>query len=150
MTTAHSSYRLGDLARRPGLPESFPRKYWLKRRRLIRPLFDQRRQDVYTLTAGSIRILARLVPREETGRDAPIQVGFAAGRRARNAVERNYIRRLLRETFRRNHQHELLNLFEDRPGTLTVMILFRWRPDQARNTIPRDLPRALDKFLAEL
>lgn len=124
---------------------TFARASRLKRRRLIRPLFDRRAEDVGTVTAGCIRLLYRVVPRAETGHDVPVQVGFAPGRR-RTAVARNRIRRLLREVYR-VHQHGLVGLFSHRPDeALTVMLLFRSR-DADADAIHADLPRALDRLL---
>ncbi len=130
----------GKATGQAGGPASLPRAARLKRRRLLRPLFDRRRQDVGTVAAGCVRLLFRTVARAETG-GAPVQVGFAPGR-ARNAVRRNRVRRLLREVYR-VHQHALLDLFLQRGDTLTLMILFRGRPEEAAACIRRDLPAAL-------
>ena len=129
--------------------EALPRKFWLKRRRLIRPLFDRGRDDISTAAIRSIRILGRAVPASKVPADVPFQVGFAAGSRTRNAVERNRIRRHLRETFRR-HQKGLRSLFGSRADGLTLMILYRGDPPEAAQHIPRDLPDALDAFLSGL
>ena len=131
-----------------GRTYSFPRAARLKRRRLIRPLFDRNRADVRTVAVGCVRLLYRTVEREETGHDIPVQVGFAPGRLPR-AVVRNRVRRLLREVYR-GHQHALVDLFTNRPDTLTVMVLFRGRPEMAPTCIPRDLPRALERLAASL
>lgn len=129
-----------------GRSAAFPRTARLKRRRLLRPLFDRKRRDVGTVAAGCVRLLFRTVPRADTGRQAPVQVGFAPGR-IRTAVRRNRIRRLLREVYRR-HQHALVDLFVQRGDTLTVMMLFRGRPEAADACIPRDLPAALEQLAA--
>ena len=65
-------------------PESFPRERRLKRRRLIRPLFDRRQSQ--RVGAGSVVVLYRTVSRDQTGLDVGVQVGFAPGRRSTNAV----------------------------------------------------------------
>ncbi len=123
-------------------PESFPRERRLKRRRLIRPLFDRRQS--HRVGAGSVVVLYRVVPRGATGLDVGVQVGFAPGRRSTNAV-RTRVRRLLRETFRR-HQAGLLAAFAERPDCLTLMVLYRGREDGASESIRRDLPRALARL----
>jgi ribonuclease P protein component len=123
-------------------PLTLPRAARLKRTRLIRPLFDRRRTDIGTVAVGCVRLLFRSVPREVVGVDVPVQVGFAPGRRARTAVARNRIKRLLREVYRR-HQYLLVDLFAHRAETLTLMILYRSHPEQAGAQIPHDLPRAL-------
>lgn len=89
-------------------------------------------------------ILYRAVPREATGHDVGVQVGFAPGRRSTNAV-RTRVRRLLRETFRQ-HQGPLLDRFGDRPDCLTAMLLFRGHEATASADIRRDLPRALARL----
>lgn len=123
---------------------TFPRSHRLKRRSLIRSLFDRSRDDVETVAEGCIRLLYRVVDREATGQDVPVQVGFAPGRRVESGVKRNRIRRLLREVYR-VHQHTLVDLFVSASRTLIVMILFRGAPDRADRCIERDLPRAMER-----
>ncbi len=127
---------------------ALPRAARLKRRRLIRPLFDRTRDDVGTVAVGCVRLLYRVVPRAQTGSDARVQAGFAPGR-VRTAVARNRIRRLLREHYR-VHQHTLADVFLDRPETLTVMVLFRGRRETAASCIPSDLPLALQRLAAQV
>lgn len=124
--------------------DGFPRAQRLKRRRLIRPLFDRTRADVGRVRAGAVQIRYRVVPRAETGRDVPVQVGFTPGRR-RTAVERNRLRRLLRETYRQ-HQHALTERFAARGDTLTAFVLFRGPAETAAEVIRRDLPAALQRL----
>ncbi|MXW15138.1 MAG: ribonuclease P [Rhodothermaceae bacterium] len=119
--------------------QRFPRSMRLKRRRLIAPLFERSASDTKSLVAGSIRILYRFVPRSTTGADTPIQVGFAPGR-CRNAVQRNRIRRQMREAWRRNQN---LIGFEALPAaeTLTLMVLRR-SPDR-NDRLSQDLLQAM-------
>lgn len=123
---------------------TFPRSHRLKRRRLIRSLFDRSRDDVQTVAVGCVRLLYRVVDRSALGQDVPLQVGFAPGRRAESGVERNRVRRLLREVYR-VHQHTLVDLFVCHSRALIVMILFRGDPEQADTCIDRDLPRAMQQ-----
>ena len=123
---------------------TFPTSHRLKRRRLIRSLFGRDRDDVETAAVGCVQLLLRVVERESTGRDTPIQVGFAPGRRVESGVERNRVRRLLREVYR-VHQHTLVDPFVRTPYTLIMMILFRGPPAQADDCIERDLPRAMEQ-----
>lgn len=127
-----------------GLPESFR----LKRQRLIRPLFDRSRNDVGTLSRGCIRILYRIVPREETGTNAPVQVGFAPGR-IDKATRRNRIKRILREVYRM-HQHDLVDLLSSTEDTLTLMILHRGSDEGAEANIRGDLPSVLAQLASRL
>jgi ribonuclease P protein component len=133
----------------PARRHTFPRARRLKRRRLIRPLFEPGRTDVGRVSAGVLLIRYRVVPREDTGTGAPLQVGFAPGRRARTNAGRTRLRRLLRETFRL-HQHGLLERFEARPDSLTAMLIFRGNEATAAEDIRRDLPVALQRLEARL
>jgi len=123
---------------------TFPPSYRLKHRRLIRSLFDRDRDDVRTVAVGCVRLLFRIVSRDALGHDVPLQIGFAPGPRAESGVQRNRIRRLLREVYR-VHQYTLVDPFVCRPDALIVMILFRGTPEQADACIERDLPRALQR-----
>ena len=129
-----------------GAPRAtFPRARRLKRRRLIRPLFQRNASDVGRLRVGTVRVLYRMVPRAMTGHDTPVQVGFAPGR-TRTKVERNRLRRAMRETFRQ-HQALLLRQLADRPSeTLTMFILYQGRDASSTDALRRDLPRALAKL----
>lgn len=125
----------------------FPRAARLKRRRLIRPLFERQRPGVGRVGAGSVTLVYRVVPRALTGQDVPVQIGFAPGRTA-TKVLRNRLRRQLRETYR-VHQHILVDLFSHRPdATLTVMVLLRGPSDAERRR--RDFVAALHRLAARL
>ena len=125
-------------------PNAFPRSRRLKRRRLLRPLFDRGRADAQRVRAGTVVLLARAVPREATGYDVGVQIGFAPGRRRTNAT-RTAVRRYLREAFRQ-HQTPLLDRFSARPDCLTIMALYRGRDETASADFRRDLPRALARL----
>ena len=127
---------------------TFPRSHRLKRRRLIRALFDRRREDVDTIAVGCVRLVFRLASPGEVSADVPLQIGFAPGR-TRTAVQRNRIRRLLRETYRL-HQHVLTGHFSGRTDVLTVMVLFRGRPGKAGDAIRQDLPEAFRQLVLQL
>ena len=128
---------------------TFPRAHRLKQQRLIRSLFDRRRADVGTVAVGAVRLLYRVMPRADIGQDVPVKIGLAPGRRVRSGVERNRVRRLLREVYRR-HQHVLTDLFEGTPHALVIMALFRGDPAQAAARLPRDLPAAMKEAARRL
>ena len=137
-----------------GVPhgERFPRALRLKRRRLIRPLFEREGSGVGRVSAGVVQLRWRVVPRDEAGADIPVQVGFAPGRRARTHVGRNRLRRLMREVWRRHHTPLLARMAARRAETLTVFVVFRGREETAAADLPRDLPAAvarLDRRIAE-
>jgi ribonuclease P protein component len=127
---------------------TFPKSHRLKRRRLIRSLFDRSRDDVRTVAVGCVRLLARVVDRDALGHDVPLQVGFAPGRRVESGVERNRVRRLLREVYR-VHQHTLVDLFVCRPDALILMILFRGDPARA-DALHDALPAAMTQMATDL
>ncbi len=99
---------------------------------------------MYAVGEGAVRVLARVVDQQSGAQGMAVQVGFSSGRR-RTAVERNRIRRVLRESYRL-HQHALLDLFSGTARILTMMILYRGRSDEVSVRVPRDLPRALDRI----
>lgn len=125
-------------------PNAFPRSRRLKRRRLLRPLFDRARPDVGRIRVGTVVLLYRAVGRLETGEDTPLQVCFAPGRAARGAG-RVRLRRVMREAFRL-HQHALADAFAARPDCLTLVVLFRGPLATADRDLRRDLPEALRRL----
>ena len=121
-----------------------PRSSRLKRQQLIRPLFDRARRDVHSVAHGCVRLVYRLIPRSTSVPSTLVQVGFSAGRGVRRAIDRNRIKRHLREVYRLN-QSTLAELLRGGEHTLTMMVLFRGLPEQAPSCVPRDLPVALEK-----
>ncbi len=131
--------------------QKLPRSFRLKRKRLIRPLFDRSREDVGAVSKGCIRLVYRIVPRAQLEVDVPVQIGFAPSRHAK-AASRNRIKRLLRETYRL-HQQGILDCFAGTASALTMMIIHRaGRQDDARpgHRVHADLPEALQELCRRL
>jgi ribonuclease P protein component len=127
-----------------------PRDRRLKRRRLIRPLFQHDRPGVGRVSEGVVQLRWQIVQRATAGADSPLQVGFAPGRRTRTKVGRNRLRRVMREAWRIN-QPAILELMDSAPGlTLTVFALFRGREAGAENDIRRDFPIAMERLAHRL
>ena len=128
---------------------TFPRSHRLKEHRLIRALFDRSRNDTGTLAQGTIRLVYRIVPRATVKVPAPLKVGVAPGRALRRAVDRNRVKRHMREAYR-HHQHALRRLFATRGDTLTLMILYRGGLPVDPPRIQRDTARAVDRLAERL
>jgi len=103
--------------------QRFPRSMRLKRRRLIVSLFDRSDSTTRSVSVGSIRILYRFVSHRETGVATSFQVGFAPGK-CKNSVQRNRLRRQLRECWRKNQHVVQTHRFPDHHA-LTLMVLTR-------------------------
>ena len=72
------------------------------------------------------------------------------GRGIKRAVDRNRIKRYLRESFRVN-QHDLLDALADPPlKILTLVIIFRGDPKTAATNVPRHVPTALNVLLKKI
>ena len=119
---------------------SFPRSRRLKRRRLIKLLFDRHASSV--IRCGCIRLQYALVSRISTGTDSRVQVGFAPNRQ-KTKVLRNRLRRVMRETWRIN-QHVLDAVSINRTSTLIVMAVSRHPANET--AIRRDLTKAMRRL----
>lgn len=119
------------------------RSHRLKRRSLIRPLFDRSRSDVHTASIGCVRVLYRRVDAGDLPRGVPVQAGFAVGRSTGSAVVRNRVKRLMREAYRTG-AGPLLDVMGTDGLRLTALFMFRGQASRASDCIPQDLPHLLN------
>ena len=119
--------------------QRFPRSMRLKRRRLIRSLFDRSNPEVESVVTANIRILYRFVPRSATGTDAPVQVGFAPGR-CTNAVQRNRLRRCMREAWR---THQYLISPKNFPSAESLILMILVRSPKHVEKLSKDIVQAM-------
>ena len=133
----------------PARRNTFPRNRRLKRRKLIQSLFDRSSQDTSSIKRGPIKLLYRRVEASTTGTSSPLQIGFAIGRSLGGAVERNRIKRALRETFRK-HRLVLERDVAVESSTLIVMVLLRGTGAARTNARLETIARQFETALTDL
>ena len=112
----------------------------LKRRALLRAMFDRNREDVGTLVRGSVRMLYRFAGDSELDPGSPVQVAFAAPR-GTSGVSRTAIRRRLRESFRLVCS-DLTDALRKTSRHLTVVLIGR--------SASRDVQREVNYLVGEM
>ena len=131
----------------PDRRATFPPAQRLKRQRLIRPLFDRSRNDVHAVRVGPVTVRYRMATAEEVGQNTPVQIGFAVGRGIGSKPQRNRLKRVMREVYR-THRHVLSDAAASRSEVVTLMVLYRGRPERAEAAIRRAMPEALRRVAA--
>ena len=97
--------------------QGLSKTYRLKSRKLIQQIFDE--GD----TVKAYPVMARFVT-EKLDTPSPFQVGFSVSkRRFKRAVDRNRIKRQMREAFR-IHQHLLTESFSQQEESPVIMFIY--------------------------
>ncbi|MCS6991365.1 MAG: ribonuclease P protein component [Chitinophagales bacterium] len=122
---------------------SLPREERLRRKRLIRLLFERGAP----VRVASLRLLYHRVPE---ALPAPVQVLFSVSSRSiRLAVRRNRIRRLMREAYRKN-KYILLDSISPGTGGLLLAIQYFGNTLPAYRDVEKNLVACMQKIAERL
>jgi ribonuclease P protein component len=120
---------------------TFPKKERLFRKRYIDTLFS----EGMSMLAFPLRIV--YLPVEKDGSVAEVSVLVSVSKRKlRHAVDRNFIKRRIRESYRLRKQ-SLLDSFADRDRMLLMAFLYLGREKVAFNVIDRAMEKAMSLLL---
>ena len=118
--------------------ESFPREERLKSYKLIRELFQSGKRKV----AYPVMVFYRPVVHE--GQNVPIQFGVSVSRKKyKRAVDRNLLKRRIRESYRRNNL-ELKTFLSTHNMHLAVFFVFIGKDISSSKTIETSVKKLLD------
>lgn len=119
------------------MEESFPKKNKLKSRKLITQLFSEGKSvNIYPL-----KLVYILLPQQQ---DAILKVGVSVPKRNfKRAVDRNYLKRLLREAFRKNKYLVTSNL----KHSYAFMFLYIGKNKENHHTLFTATGTLLKKFV---
>lgn len=124
--------------------QKLPKAEILRGQRAFKDIFSRgttirgKHVRVYSLW-GSARI----------NRGVPIRIGFAVSRRVRSAADRNRVRRLMREAYRRN-KSSLVNSALREGRYVTLVLLYRGdKPTNIKNLAYREIEEDIREVLEE-
>jgi len=118
----------------------------LKSRVLIQSLFDRDSPDVERISVGAVSLVFRQESIESLSSDAPLRLGFAVNKSMKRAVDRNRIKRLMREAFRA----EIGVLIPHIPPGKCLLMMAVFRSSEKESPIDSNIASAIRKVKSRL
>ncbi len=120
--------------------QTFPKKEKLKNKKLITQLFEEGR----AITSFPIKLIYL---RTEVSNGVKIQTGVTVPKKNfKSAVQRNQIKRLLRESYRLNKA----SVFNNSEGSFAFLFLYLGKEQPTYQNINVHLTKVLDKFIKNI
>ncbi len=114
----------------------------LKSRAVIQSLFDKGSRDVSRISSGCISLVYKEERDEAFFSVHQLHLGFAVSRSIRRAVDRNRIKRIMRESIR-IHSDAII---EASPSGLSIVMMLVYRASTLDKDIQKDLANACRKL----
>lgn len=119
---------------------TYPKEEKLKSRNTIDLMFAEGR----SVSKYPLRLVYVPLPENEPG---PIKIGVSVSKRHfKKAVDRNYFKRLLRETYRHNKQL----LLENQPQPYAYMLMYQTKDRLSFEEINTKTVQLFEKFIAQI
>lgn len=119
---------------------TYPREEKLKSRNTIDLMFAEGR----SVSKYPLRLVYVPLPENESG---PIKIGVSVSKRHfKKAVDRNYFKRLLRETYRHNKQL----LLENQPQPYAYMLMYQTKDRLSFEEINTKTVQLFEKFIVQI